>query len=38
MVTRWVPPKLVRPPERGKFRQGGGKVLEVKARKTVVEK
>ena len=33
MVTRWVPPKLVRPQEREQFLQGGGKVLEFPARR-----
>ncbi|MGZ2432590.1 hypothetical protein [Rhizobium redzepovicii] len=33
MVTRWVPPKLVRPQEREQFLQGGGKVLEFPVRR-----
>jgi len=33
MVTRWVPPKIVRPQEREKFMQEGGKVLEFKTKR-----
>ena len=33
MVTRWIPPKVVRPQEREAFLQEGGKVLEFPVRK-----
>lgn len=33
MMTRWIPPKVVRPQEREKFLRDGGKVLAFKVRK-----
>ncbi|EJZ17293.1 hypothetical protein NE852_16705 [Rhizobium sp. Pop5] len=33
MVTRWVPPRLVRPQEREKFLREGGKVLEFRPKR-----
>lgn len=33
MVTRWIPPKVLRPQDREAFRQEGGKVLEFRIRK-----
>ena len=33
LVTRWIPPKVVRPQERERFMQEGGKILEFRAQK-----